>query len=362
MRVAGRLLRSLRAPAAVGAIGTGATALYLRDAESEYRTISESSLPTTYDPQAIAAVWKEHPRCALSRVVTIARHLSPLMVSLCADWLLTKQQETSEERQARHALRARELRSCLTTLGPTFIKAGQALSIRPDLLPPAAVYELQKLCDSVPSYPTRDALALIEAELGASPQQLFEGLDNDTEPIAAASLGQVYRCRLRSTGGEVALKVQRPDMIRAVSLDLYLLRGYCILVEWFKVRVLTGVLGAADRKPFDVSLLDTFARASYLELDYMQEGANLERFERELVPRLGGKVYVPRCEWNVTTRKVLACVRSGSNRTSRLRFAFARAVGVPCGCLSRPWTVRPPLRCAGPSGSRVCSSPSRRPR
>ena len=82
--------------------------------------------------------------------------------------------------------------------------------------------------------------------------------------------------------------------------------GYCHFVEWFKKRVLTGMLGAADREPFDVKLLDSFARASYLELDYMQEGHNCERFEREVVPRLGGKVHVPMCQWGVTTRKVLA--------------------------------------------------------
>ena len=111
---------------------------------------------------------------------------------------------------------------------------------------------------------------------------------------------------LRESGAVVALKVQRPDMIRAVSLDLYLLRGYCSAVEWFKKKVLTGLLGAADREPFDVALLDTFARASYKELDYCAEAANLRRFEEELVPRLGGKVHVPRCHADVTTRKLLA--------------------------------------------------------
>jgi len=168
------------------------------------------------------------------------------------------------------------------------------------------VYELQKLCDSVPSYPTAHALALLEAELGRPASELFADLDESTQPIAAASLGQVYRCTLREGGVTVALKVQRPDMIRAVSLDLYLLRSYMRCVEWFKERVLTGIFGAAERDAFDVNLLDTFASASYLELDYRHEAANLHRFERELVPRLGGKVHVPRCFDEVTTRKVIA--------------------------------------------------------
>lgn len=220
------IVRRLRLPAAAAGAGAGVTALYLRDADSEFRSVSEASLPLTYEPEDIASVWSEHPRCVLSRLLTIARRVTPLAVKVLSETVLwPPTQETEQERSARHASRAIELRSCLTSLGPTFIKAGQALSIRPDLLPPAAVYELQQLCDSVPSYPTCDALRLIEAELGAPAQQLFEGLDETTEPIAAASLGQVYKCRVRDGGQEVALKVQRPDMIRQVSLDLYLLRG-----------------------------------------------------------------------------------------------------------------------------------------
>ena len=79
-----------------------------------------------------------------------------------------------------------------------------------------------------------------DSELGAPASSLFLDLDATTAPIAAASLGQVYRCRLRSTGEVVALKVQRPDMLRAVSLDLYLLRKYMLAVEFFKINVLTG--------------------------------------------------------------------------------------------------------------------------
>jgi len=268
--------------------------------------VSESELPTTYDPEAFAAVWSAHPRCCLARLREIVARVAPFAAVVLRDSLRGGVPGESEaERDARYVLRARELRGCLTDLGPTFIKAGQALSIRPDVLPPPAIYELQKLCDAVPSYPTAAALALIEAELGAPASSLFE-LDASSEPIAAASLGQVYRCRLREGGAEVALKVQRPDMIRAVSLDLYLLRRYCRFVEWFKVRVLTNLLGAAERTPFDVALLDTFARASYLELDYRHEAANLERFRTELLPRLGSSVYVPRSYPAVTTRKVLA--------------------------------------------------------
>merc|ERR1711906_64870 len=119
-------------------------------------------------------------------------------------------------------------------LGPAFIKLGQMLSSRPDLLPPAYIYQLQSLCDQVPHFDHQTALAIIEDELGAPATEMFIGLASVDRPIAAASLGQVYRCKLRSTGKWVALKVQRPDMLECVSLDLYLLRKYMQSVEALK--------------------------------------------------------------------------------------------------------------------------------
>ena len=220
------------------AAGVAATATWLRGAEEEYGSVPESALPTTYQPEQFAAVWSQHPRCAVSRIVQIAATSAPFGARIVADCVRhITVGSTASDAEARSLARAAELRALLTQLGPTFIKLGQMLSIRPDLLPPDAVLELQKLCDGCPSYPTADALLLIERELGAPAAQLFDGLDAATPPVAAASLGQVYRCRLRGTGEEVALKVQRPDMVRAVSLDLYLLRGYMRAVELFKTEV-----------------------------------------------------------------------------------------------------------------------------
>jgi len=326
-------LRRLRAPAT--ALGTSAlaTSLYVRGADQEFVAVSESELPLTYDPDRISTVWSTHPRCVLARMRTIALAAVPFSARLVTDFIVHRRDEPASQRDARHAERARELRNVLTDLGPTFIKFGQMLSIRPDVLPPPAVYELQKLCDAVPSYPTADALRLIEAELGRPAAEVFSGLDEVTTPIAAASLGQVYRCRLIDGGAEVAVKVQRPDMIRSVSLDLFILRQCMFAVEWFKTRVLIATFGSADRLSFDVALLDTFARASYLELDYMHEASNLERFQSELVPRMGGLVYVPSCERPLTTRKVLVTewiegeqlARSPPDVIKRLT-----AVGVAC--------------------------------
>lgn len=257
-----RVLRALRraAVASVGAgVGLGAGAvLYTRNAQEEYMALSEGGLPLTYQPDQIAAFWDQRPSIALRRVGEIGAAVLPFCAQLAGDWMLRSGDDTTQ-RDARLAARAKQLRLLLTELGPTFIKFGQMLSIRPDVIPPAALAELQKLCDAVPSYPTGQALELIRRELGQQASEFLLDLDASIEPIAAASLGQVYRCRLRSSGELVALKVQRPDMLRAVSLDLYLLRGYMQFVEAFKKKVLTGVFGAADRTSFDVKLLDTFA-------------------------------------------------------------------------------------------------------
>lgn len=298
-RVLRSLGRGLALTSSVALGGVGAGLALTRNAQAEYAALPEDGLPLTYEPAAIAAFWSQQNAIALRRLGVIGAKVAPFVASLVYDNLTVG----DAEKEAQQAVRARGLREILTELGPTFIKFGQMLSIRPDVMPQAVITELQKLCDAVPSYPTPRALELIERELGAPAASLFLDLDASTEPIAAASLGQVYRCRLRSTGEVVALKVQRPDMLRAVSLDLYLLRKYMLAVEFFKVNILTGVFGAADRSSFDVALLDTFANASYRELDYVNEGQNQDRMKTAME---GSAVYVPKVHWGVTRRKAIA--------------------------------------------------------
>ena len=96
-------------------------------------------------------------------------------------------------------------------------RIGQALSIRPDVLSPRSMVELQKLCDKVPSFDSKIAFATIESELGKPVDEIFSKIT--PEPVAAASLGQVYKATLRATGEEVAVKVQRPAVLETVSLD-----------------------------------------------------------------------------------------------------------------------------------------------
>jgi aarF domain-containing kinase len=104
-------------------------------------------------------------------------------------WLLLRLTAHTAQVKENEVLRARQLREIVTSLGPAYIKLGQALAIRPDILSPAAMTELQKLCDKVPAFDNATAMATIEKELGAKPEEIYSELT--TDPIAAASLGQV---------------------------------------------------------------------------------------------------------------------------------------------------------------------------
>src|SRR5207244_8427361 len=122
------------------------------------------------------------------------------------------------------------LRESLIWLGPTFIKIGQALGTRGDLLPLSYIKELSTLQDQVPAYPTAEAYARIESELGRTLHEAYAEID--AEPIAAASLGQVYRARLHS-GEEVAVKVQRRNLAGLISFDIAILHRLLQLLTRF---------------------------------------------------------------------------------------------------------------------------------
>ena len=118
-------------------------------------------------------------------------------------------------------MRARQFMEIIAGLGPAFIKAGQALSSRPDLLPPEYLKELQKLQDRLPPFSNQKAFEIIEEQLGVPMSEVFERVE--PEPVAAASIGQVYKGYLR-TGEAVAIKVQRPEIEDVIGLDIYILR------------------------------------------------------------------------------------------------------------------------------------------
>jgi len=187
--------------------------------------------------------------------------------------------------------RGQHLREVLEELGPTFVKFGQLLSTRPDIVPPDIIAELRALQDDVRPFPFEQAERVIEEELGNSLERLF--LDFDPMPVAAASIGQVHRATLPN-GREVAVKVQRPDAARQIEADLVLLYQAARLVKE-RVRALDFVDARA--------VVDEFARQIRQELDYRLEGRNAQTFYRNFAG--ASHVRVPKVYWTYSRARVL---------------------------------------------------------
>jgi predicted unusual protein kinase regulating ubiquinone biosynthesis (AarF/ABC1/UbiB family) len=198
----------------------------------------------------------------------------------------------SNRKEVRLQKQAVWLRESLIELGPTFIKIGQALGTRGDLLPLAYIKELETLQDQVPAFPTSDAFARIESELGQPLTTLYREID--TEPIAAASLGQVYRARLHS-GAEVAVKVQRLNLKEIISFD--------IAVLYRLVKFTNRVFPKANENADWEGMLREFHTTVFEEMDYVREGRNADRFRYNF--RDWRAVRVPRVFWSHTSEKVL---------------------------------------------------------
>jgi ubiquinone biosynthesis protein len=187
--------------------------------------------------------------------------------------------------------RGRRLREMFDELGPTFVKFGQLLSTRPDVVPPDIVAELRKLQDDVSPFPFADVRAVVEQELGLTIEQAFTEFAD--VPMAAASIGQVHRATLPD-GLEVAVKVQRLDAPRQIEADLQLMRTAARVVRE-RVRKLDFV----DAE----QLVDEFARSIRQELDYLNEARNAETFRRNFADSDG--VVVPKVIWRYTSARVL---------------------------------------------------------
>ena len=200
--------------------------------------------------------------------------------------------EGSDKKLERLDKQAAWLRKSLIDLGPTFIKIGQALGTRADLLPLAYVKELASLQDQVPAFPTAEAYALIEAELGRSLHESFPEIDH--EPVAAASLGQVYRARLTS-GEEVAVKVQRPGLAETISFDVAILYKIVKLTNRFFPR--------ANENADWEGMLHEFHSTVFEETDYVKEGRNADRFRYNF--QTWRAIKVPKIYWSHTSSKVL---------------------------------------------------------
>lgn len=194
-------------------------------------------------------------------------------------------------KEARLVKQAKWLNRGLINLGPTFIKIGQSLGTRADLLPLAYVKELALLQDQVPAFANAEAFARIESELGKSVKTLFAEID--VEPIAAASLGQVYRARLYS-GEEVAVKVQRPKLDETINFDLSILADL--------TRRMARVPSLAANADWE-GMLREFAETIKEEMNYRQEAFNAERFRANF--KDWTNVRVPNIYHSHTSEKVL---------------------------------------------------------
>jgi ubiquinone biosynthesis protein len=192
---------------------------------------------------------------------------------------------------AAQSVRGQHLREMLDELGPTFVKFGQLLSMRPDIVPPDIAAELRGLQDDVSPVPYAAVEQVVEAELGLSIERLF--LAFEEKPIAAASIGQVHRATLPN-GKRVAVKVQRPDAPRQIEADLVLLYQAARLAKE-RVRALDFI----DAR----GLVDEFSRSIRQELDYRLEARNAESFRRNFAGH--PHVRVPRVYWSYTSNRVL---------------------------------------------------------
>ena len=228
---------------------------------------------------------------------------------LLLKWFFVGEESNKE---LNHEKQAVWLKENLITLGPTFIKIGQSMGTRADLLPLPFVKALGELQDNVPSFPNAIAFARIEKELGKKINEVYK--EFDIEPIAAASLGQVYRAKL-FTGEEVAVKVQRPNLEQIIKGDIEILRKVAKFAERFP---------SLNENADWAGMLREFDETIHEEMDYAAEGRNAERFTDNF--KEWTNIHVPKIYWNATTGKVLTMEFINGDKVTALDELRARDV------------------------------------
>jgi predicted unusual protein kinase regulating ubiquinone biosynthesis (AarF/ABC1/UbiB family) len=237
-----------------------------------------------YNPQAIASYYNRRPWLVIWRAVTIVWLFAGFLIGLSLDRSVGHVEVNKYQR-------AEQLREILTRLGPTFIKVGQSLSTRPDLVRQDFLEELIKLQDQLPPFDNELAMQIIETQLKRSVEELYKEIS--PRPVAAASLGQVYKARLYS-GEEVAVKVQRPNLLPTITRDLYLLRW---AATWIKPLL---PLNLGDNLTV---VVDEFGTKLFEEIDYQNEGRNAEKFAANFQD--DPTVKVPLIYWRYSSQTVL---------------------------------------------------------
>ena len=294
------------------------------DKINETTTAAIDTIPRNYyHPNSIASYWEQRPISIMKRLLNVAYELGPVVGEYgwkfhikptlwsCVDMQADGEAAMLEDKQKKHELEselAQKLRGALTNLGPTFVKIGQQLSIRPDLVSPTVLYELQRLCDAVPPFDNGIAMKVLAEELVAT-NQVGHTAETKTDTdmnerqikatilsvfeemptlVASASLGQVYKATLRRSSSDdsdnneqVAIKIQRPDIFKTVTLDLFLLVTYGKCVDKI-CSILTNQI------PYHEIFINNFAQGSYMELNYVNEAENQIYFRNELHARFHG--------------------------------------------------------------------------
>ncbi|TQD83385.1 hypothetical protein C1H46_031030 [Malus baccata] len=256
----------------------------MNDLQAEARALARAANASIYSPELLVGKYGSRPVKVIQRTLEILISLGSFGLKLLVD-----QRNGAIDQNKR--LRAAELRTIFTRLGPTFVKLGQALSTRPDICPPEYLEELSELQDALPTFPDAEAFSCIERELELPLDSVFSCIS--PSPIAAASLGQVYKAHLKYSGQVVAVKVQRPGIEEAIGLDFYLIRGLGFFINKYVDVITTDV----------IALIDEFARRVYQELNYVQEGQNARRFKKLYADK--AEVLVPDIFWDYTSKKVL---------------------------------------------------------
>jgi len=250
---------------------------------------------TTYDAKRYDEFYGSKPLYVLRRLARLISTTATFNVRLLLDYLQGNLDKNAPER-------AKEALQLATILGPTFIKLGQALAIRTDLLPKAYGMELSKLQDSVAPFDSEIAKEIIKKELKVkSLDEVFSKFPD--KPIASASIGQVYRATMKD-GTEVAVKVQRPNILNEIALDLYLLRLLTPIQVWVsnlvnKQKTIQSDVDAAR------ALVDEWGRGFVNEVDYRLEAVNTKQFLASMIERQLDAVTAPRVIDALSVDKIL---------------------------------------------------------
>ena len=251
----------------------------------DYKDFIEASGLLKYDPEIISKIYQKNPSRLFKRLWQTLIPIFLYIISVGWDKLTGQLKKESKAR-----FRAQQLTNLLVELGPAFVKAGQALSTRPDIIPVILLEELSELQDQLPGFDGNKAMELIEEDLNKKIDEIFLTIDKD--PISAASLGQVHKAVLKNKE-IVAVKVQRPGLREQITLDLYIVRN---IANWLKNNI--GLI-RSDL----VALIDELGKRVFEEMDYLNEAENAERFRN--LHLHNSKIAVPKIYKETTSRRVL---------------------------------------------------------